>query len=262
MDALEIIDNLKKTYAGLETYRDFGVTVATDALTSEEQAPRQHFETVFKRPQYYRCACRYELPELAAEAEREHFQALIATDGVLWSDGETSKHYTDSTGAVEVMPDTAHLFGPSLDPIFKGKAQAPDLIARLLMPAVFKDYDQFPLAKEYWSVIGEGTVEVDGHECWQIAQDLMIYKETLWIDADSFVLRKQGRDIDYSFLGHARVKTLLDAGSKMVRLFYKQFPDVATAVIERGPRHYRTTFSTIVINQALSDEQLAFKQAD
>ncbi|MBS1993569.1 MAG: hypothetical protein JSS83_23805 [Cyanobacteria bacterium SZAS LIN-3] len=253
MEALELIDNLKKTYADLETYRDAGTTTVRDAKTEANREPKQHFQTSFRKPANYRCQCDYELPEDADDFQK----SLLAGDGILWSDGEQSKHYSRLGDKTETFQDPAHLFGPSLDPIFKGKAQVPDLIARMLMPSIFKEYDQFPLAKEYWSIVGSEAVgEVD---CFQVTQDLMVYKEMLWIAKSDFTLRRHARDIDYSFLDHPKVKTLIDTGSKMVRYFFKQFPDINKEILDRGPRHYRTEFHEILLNQPIADEQLAFR---
>ncbi|MBU6451711.1 MAG: hypothetical protein KGS72_08045 [Cyanobacteria bacterium REEB67] len=253
MDALEIIENLKKAYGNFETYRDAGVTKSSDALTKDAQAPLQHFQTTFRRPLHYRCQCHYELTAASSHPE------LTATDGVLWSDGTTSRHYSNQAETAETVPDAAHLFGPSLDPIFKGKAQVPDLIARMLMPSIFKEYDQFPLAREYWSVSGEEEIAVgDGRsECWQVTQDLIVYKESLWIAKSDYTLRQHSRDIDYSFLDHARVKSLIDTGSKMVRYLFKNFPDINKEILERGPRHYRTHFNQIAVNEPIADHELA-----
>jgi hypothetical protein len=305
MEALELIEKLKKAYGAADTYRDVGITLATDAKTDVSHAPRQHFKTYFRKPASYRCECHYELPddraesatetpgEMAQEATLEtrlddsptatlhaqheatregtreatqeatdedtkkYHQQLLATDGVLWCDGNESKHYSRLADKVEIFQDAASLFGPSLDPIFKGKAQVPDLVARMLMPSIFKDYDQFPLAKEYWSVVGDELV--DNVLCVQITQDLMVYKETLWIAKRDYTLRQHSRDIDYSFLDHPRVKSLIDTGSKMMRYFFKQFPDINKEILDRGPRHYRTQFLEIAINDPIEDDQLAFR---
>ena len=293
MEALELIEKLKKAYGAADTYRDLGITLATDAKTDASNAPRQHFQTYFRKPASYRCQCHYELPddgaasaaeaavetaqeatletnlktpltsalqapqEATREATREYHQQLLASDGVLWCDGNESKHYSRLADKVEIFQDAASLFGPSLDPIFKGKAQVPDLVARMLMPSIFKDYDQFPLAKEYWSVVGDELV--DNVLCVQITQDLMVYKETLWIAKRDYTLRQHSRDIDYSFLDHPRVKSLIDTGSKMMRYFFKQFPDINKEILDRGPRHYRTQFLEIAINEPIEDGQLAFR---
>jgi hypothetical protein len=259
MEALELIEKLKKAYGAVDTYRDAGVTHCTDAKTDESHAPRQHFQTYFRKPGSYRCQCHYELPDATAEAvaTNEYHQELLASDGVLWSDGNESKHYSRLADRVEVFQDPASLFGPSLDPIFKGKAQVPDLLARMLMPSIFKDYDQFPLAKEYWSIVGDELV--DNVLCVQVTQDLMVYKETLWIAKRDYTLRQHSRDIDYSFLDHPRVKSLIDTGSRVMRYFFKQFPDINKEILDRGPRHYRTQFLEIAINEAIEDDQLAFR---
>jgi hypothetical protein len=252
MEALELIEKLKKAYGTADTYRDAGITVASDALTEPDVAPRQHFQTLYRNPGSYRCQCHYELPE----GSPEYHQELLNTDGVLWSDGTQSKHYSRVSGIIEEFHDEAYLFGPSLDPIFKGKAQVPDLLARMLMPSIFKDYDQFPLAKEYWSVLGDELV--DNVLCYQVTQDLMVYKETLWIAKRDYTLRQHSRDIDYSFLDHAKVKSLIDTGGKVMRYFFKQFPDINKEILDRGPRHYRTQFQEIALNEPISDDDLAF----
>jgi len=253
MEALELLENLKKTYGDLESYRDAGTTTATDSKTDAAHAPKQHFRTFFRKPASYRCQCHYELSDDADEFQK----SLLERDGILWSDGSENKHYSSLSETTETFQDPASLFGPSLDPIFKGKAQVPDLLARLLMPSIFKEYDQFPLAKEYWSVVGEEKIgDVD---CLQVTQDLMVYKETLWIAKNDFTLRQHARDIDYSFLDHAKVKTLIDTGGKMLRYFFKQFPDINKEILDRGPRHYRTEFEEIAVNQPIDDAQLAFR---
>jgi hypothetical protein len=253
MEALELIEKLKKAYGTAETYRDAGSTIATDALTEPSVAPRQHFQTFFRKPASYRCQCRYELPEGAPA----YHQDLLNSDGVLWSDGVESKHYSRVGDKIEVFQDEASLFGPSLDPIFKGKAQVPDLIARILMPSIFKEYDQFPLAKEYWSIVGDELV--DNVLCYQITQDLMVYKETLWIAKRDYTLRQHSRDIDYSFLDHPRVKSLIDTSGKFMRYFFKQFPDINKEILDRGPRHYKTRFESIALNEPIACEQLEFR---
>jgi hypothetical protein len=284
MEALELIEKLKKAYGAVDSYRDVGVTHATDAKTDASHAPRQHFQTYFRKPASYRCQFHYELPEAAAEATpdaaaegaqatgeteltesaqttantNEYHQQLLESDGVLWSNGTESKHYSRLADKVEIFQDPASLFGPSLDPIFKGKAQVPDLIARMLMPSIFKDYDQFPLAKEYWTIVGDELV--DNVPCVQITQDLMVYKETLWIAKRDYTLRQHSRDIDYSFLDHPRVKSLIDTGSRVMRYFFKQFPDINKEILDRGPRHYRTQFQEIAINEPIEDDQLAFTE--
>lgn len=271
MEALELIEKLKKAYGAVDTYRDVGITHATDARTDLSQAPRQHFQTYFRKPASYRCQCHYQLPETTAEAPsadeaaqstsaaratEEYHQQLLASDGVLWSNGIENKHYSRLADKTETFHDAANLFGPSLDPIFKGKAQVPDLIARMLMPSSFKDYDQFPLAKEYWSIVGDELV--DNVLCVQVTQDLMVYKETLWIAKRDYTLRQHSRDIDYSFLDHPRVKSLIGTGSRVMRYFFKQFPDINKEILDRGPRHYRTQFQTISINEPIDDQDLAF----
>jgi len=252
MEALELLENLKKTYGNVDSYRDVGTTTATDSKTDAGQAPKQHFRTSFRKPASYRCQCHYELPEDADDFQK----SLLEGDGIIWSDGSESKHYSRLTNKTEVFQDTASLFGPSLDPIFKGKAQVPDLLARMLMPTIFKDYDQFPLAKEYWTIVADETI--GNVDCIQVTQDLMVYKETLWIAKNDYTLRQHSRDIDYSFLEHPKVKTLIDTGSKMVRYFFKQFPDINKDILDRGPRHYRTEFEEIVLNEPIKDEELDF----
>jgi len=282
LDALELIEKLKATYASVETYRDAGVTLASDALTAAGSEPRQHFRTFFRKPFSYRCQCHYQLDSKSptsptekpapsqtekpaenqqsnsAESSINAYQKhLLESDGIIWSDGNESKHYSRVADKTEVFQDPASLFGPSLDPIFKGKAQIPDLLARLLMPSIFKDYDQFPLAKEYWTA---APAEIVGDRiCVPVTQDLMVYKETLWICTSDYTMRRHTRDIDYSFLDHPKVKGLINTGSKMLRYFFKQFPDINKEILERGPRHYRTEFEEIVLNQPIEDEQLAFR---
>jgi hypothetical protein len=86
----------------------------------------------------------------------------------------------------------------------------------------------------------------------------MVYKETLWIAKRDYTIRQHSRDIDYSFLDHPRVKSLIDTGSRVMRYFFKQFPDINKEILDRGPRHYRTQFQEIEINGPIEDEQLAF----
>jgi len=181
--AADILKKMKDTYAGMKSYADTGVVLDLPQANSSNpilaRSSRHTFSTYFSRSprgfilDYHACdICRY----------------------VVWGDPDAFHSWNKATGDRYDYPNPNNLGAMGGSPAV---SKIPTLLyAKAPLLSDFSYYDDVEL---------DGTETIEGHRCYRLvgrAHDeyaatgkvVNVRKMTLWIDAESFLLRRIAQD--------------------------------------------------------------------
>ena len=170
LDARSILARMAEVYAECESYRDSGVVTTVFIEERERRTVKKPFTTAFVRPDRFR----FEFLDRRCEDEFDRY--------LVWQGGEDVRTWWDVTPGVEEKASLERALGAARGVSGASSYTIPDLLLDFATG--------FPRVTRPANAERKADADLEGTRCFVIASGTADEPVTLWIEQETFLLRR------------------------------------------------------------------------